>query len=255
MKGLNGRVAGALRPCVAEVLLGVALAARASAGPNPEQAAFAPDLEVVDAPTASVAYARMFGLNVRMFRGGGIVAKATATFNNSLQLGAGIKAANVIGSGNVAFDDQTEQVVAALVRLRVINLTGPQLQVSIGYDGMGYDVTRKHGLYAVASKDLGAAGLVFRGHAGAGAVRFRGFDTRNDLNLFAGLSAALSEEIRLGVEYDDIVHDDGIGKGYFNAGVAYAWDVGLRLELDLKALFRGTGPTGYHRVLKILYTF
>ncbi len=233
----------------------LALAATAQAGPNPEQATFAPDLEVVDIPTAAVAYARMFGLNARMFRGGGIVAKGQASFNNSLQIGVGFKANNVIGSGKVLFDDQPEQVVAALVRLRIINLPGPRLQLAVGYDGMGYDVTRKHGLYGVATKEIGLGGLIFRAHGGAGAVRFRSFNTRNDLNLFAGISAALSEEFRLGFEYDDMLRDDGIGKGYVNAGVAYAWDMGLRLELDCKGLFRGIGPTGYNRLLKILYTF
>lgn len=237
------------------VMLWWLVAGTASAGPNPEQATFAPELEVVDVPTASVAYARMFGLNVRMFRGGGIVTKATASFNNSLQLGVGFKADNVIGSGKVIFDDQPEQVVAALARLRFVNLPGPRIQIAAGYDGMGYDLTRKHGLYGVLSKDMDLAGLVFRAHGGAGAVRFRGFNTRRDLNVFAGASAALSEEIRLGIEYDDMLYDDGLGKGYVNIGAAYAWDMGLRLELDLKGLFRGAGANGYHRVVKILYTF
>ena len=250
MSGMN-RVARALPVCLLLLLPG----GPAPAAPNPEQATFAPDLEIADVPTASVAYARMFNLNIRMFAGGGIVTKAVASFNNSLQLGVGFKANNVIGSGNITFDDQPEQVVAAVAKLKVVTLPGPRLTLAVGYDGMGYDGTRKHGLYAVGSKDLGAGALVFRGHAGAGAVRFRGFNARNELNLFAGVSAALSEEIRFGLEYDDMLYDDGTGKGSVNGAVAYAWDMGLRLELDLKRLFRGTGPTGYTRVLKILYTF
>jgi len=215
-------------------------------GGTPEETTFQPNLEVVDAPTASVPYARMFHMNFRAFRGGGIMVKALASFNNTLMLGLGLKADNVIGSGSVHFDDEP---VGAVARVKFISLPRTGLQVALGYDAMSYDATRQKGLYGVLSKDLGAGDLQARAHAGAGAVRFRKFNSDNDVNVFFGLSAALSEEFLLGMEYDDVLLDDGS----VNASVGYSWDVGLRIELDFKGLFRGV--KAYHRMLKILYTF
>ena len=231
--------------CLALLLAWLQLAARA-AGPTPEASTFAPNLEIVDVPSASVLYARMFHLNVRAFRGGGIMMKATASFNNSLGIGLGVKANNVIGNGTVTFDDQP---VAAVAKIKLITLPAYGISTAIGYDGLAYDVTRQKGVYGVVTKDLGAAGLVFRGHAGAGAVRFRNFNSKRDVNLFVGADAALSEEVFLGAEYDDMLFN----KGSCNLAAGYAWDVGLRLELDFKSLFRGVNR--HYRVLKILYTF
>jgi len=205
-----------------------------------EQSAFAANLEVSDIPTASTLYARMFHLNFRMFPAGGVLAKAAASFNNSLMLGVSFKANNVIGNGRVTFDDQPVQ---AQVRLRIINNQRNGLSAAVGYDGMGYGVTREHGLYGVLGKDLDAAGFFLRAHAGLGVVKFR------DVDALAGISGALSEEFQLGIEYDDFLYEDGSA----NASVGYAWDVGLRIELDFKSLFRGT--RNHYRVLKILYTF
>jgi len=224
----------------------LAAATAMGAGATPEQSTFAPNLEVVDDPTASTLFARMFHLNVRAFRGGGLMMKASASFNNSLSLGLGLKANNVIGNGNVSFDDQP---VAAVAKLKLVTLPAMGLSTAIGYDGLGYDVTREKGLYGVVTKDLQTAGLVFRAHAGAGAVRFRGFKADHDVNLFAAADAALSEEMFVGAEYDDMLFHDGS----FNVGAGYAWDVGLRLEIDFKSLFRGV--KNHYRVLKILYTF
>jgi len=220
---------------------------------NPEQETFAPNTEVADIPTAATLYARMFNLNFRAFQEGGIMAKATASFNNSLMFGIAVKANNVIGSGGVDFD---REPVKALAKLKLLSLP-PSLTAAVGYDGMSYDrprkgaedLTRQHGLYGVVSNDLAMAGLVLRAHAGAGAVRFKGFNSRQDLNAFLGLSGAVSEELTLGMEYDDMLYH----QGSVNACVGYAWDVGLHLELDFKSLFRGV--KNHHRLLKILYTF
>lgn len=213
---------------------------------TPEQATFAPELEVADIPTASALYARMFHLNFRAFRGGGILIKGLASFNNSLSLGLALKASNVIGNGRVQVDDEP---VRALAKFKLFAIPRAGIQAAAGYDGMPYDVTRQKGLYGVMSKDLAAGVFFLRAHAGAGAIRFKSFDAGEDVNLFFGVSAALSEEISLGVEYDDVLYRDGS----VNAVLGYAWDVGLRLELDFKSLFRGVND--YYRVLKILYTF
>jgi hypothetical protein len=111
------------------------------------------------------------------------------------------------------------------------------------------DLTRAHGFYGVLSNDLSLGNLVLRAHGGAGAIKFKGFKSSRDLNAFLGLSGALSEQLTLGIEYDDMLNDHG----YVNACIGYAWDVGLRLELDFKSLFRGVQNS--HRLLKILYTF
>ncbi len=247
-RGLCLPVAGLLLAARA-LLPGVAGAAPADGG----AAGFTPALEVADTPTASTLFARMFHLNARFFRGGGIVTRASAAFNNSLQLGVAFKANNVVGSGRVTFDSQPEQVVAAVVKLRILNLPGPRLQLAGGYDGMTYDITRKRGLYGVVSRELAPGDFVFRAHAGAGAVRFKSAPTASTpgplTNLFAGLTGSLSEEIHLGIEYDDALWQDGS----CNAMIAYAWDVGLRIEVDFKSLFRGL--PAHHRVLKIQYTF
>ncbi len=223
---------------------------------SPEEATFAPNLEVVDIPTASTLYARMFHLNFRTYpetlrpsAGSGILLKGLASFNNSLSLGLALKASNVIGEGEADFD---EQPVRAVAKLKLFTFPQGGLQAAVGYDGMNYDVTRQKGLYGVVSKDLTAGALFFRAHAGAGAL-FKNWDdydpNEEDLNLFFGISAALSEDLMLGLEYDDVLYQDGS----VNALVGYSWDVGLRLELDFKRLFHKSDE--HYRVLKILYTF
>lgn len=230
---------------------------------TPEATTFAPDLEVVDVPTASTLYARMFHLNFRTFpemapgeTGSGILLKGMASFNNSLSLGLAIKASNIIGSGSIRFEED-EDPIAAVAKLKILSLPGASIQAALGYDGMGYDVTRKKGLYLVASKDMSAGLFFFRAHLGLGAVRLRQFNVNDDLNLFFGLNAALSEELFLGFEYDDVLYkddpNDSSSRGSANAMIGYAWDVGLRLEIGFKRLFRGVDK--HYRVLKILYTF
>lgn len=244
----------ALRP-VAGILFAAVAAAAGPAGAAPVDAGagFTPALEVADSPTASTLFARMFHLNARFFRGGGIVTRASAAFNNSLQLGVAFKANNVVGGGRVVFDSQPEQVVAAIVKLKIVSLPASRLQLAAGYDGMAYDLTRKRGIYGVLSKEMTPGDFVFRAHAGAGAVRFRSDPSASTpgplANAFAGVTGSLSEEIHLGIEYDDVLWQNGS----FNAMVAYTWDVGLRLEVDFKSLFRGW--PGHHRVMKIQYTF
>lgn len=259
-------------PIPAAAFAGSLLLAATAGAATPEQATFAPNLEIVDVPTASTLYARMFHLNFRAFPmmqevwneddlleggGSGILLKGLASFNNSLSLGLGLKANNIIGNGRIVFEDGDEAVVAAIAKIKLFSLPSAKIQAALGYDGMGYEVTRKKGLYLVASKDMAAGLFFFRAHLGAGAVQLRGFDADDHLNLFFGMSAALSEELFLGMEYDDVLRkddpDDSSTYGSANAMVAYAWDVGLRLELGFKRLFRGVSD--HYRVLKILYTF
>ncbi len=145
----------------------------------------------------------------------------------------------------------------------MLSLQALAIQAAVGYDGMGYDVTRKHGLYGVLTKDLDLAFLKFRLHGGAGTVRFRDARADRDVNLFFAASGALSEDLSLGVEWDDALYRGVAGSpqatkldmhnGSINAMIGYSWDVGLRLEVDCKNLLRG--KNAYHRVVKILYTF
>ena len=237
---------------------------------SPEQTTFAPNLEIVDVPTASTLYARMFHLSFRAFPmmtermtegmtegmtgGSGILLKGLASFNNSLSLGVAVKANNIIGSGNIDFEED-EDPVAAVAKLKLFTISAAKIQAALGYDGLGYGVTRQKGLYLVTSKDMTAGLFYFRVHLGAGAIRLRSFNLDDDLNLFLGASAALSEELFLGFEYDDCLNQDEGDSAYgsANAMIGYAWDVGLRLELGFKRLFRGVDR--HYRVLKILYTF
>lgn len=236
--------------CALALMLAGPVAAAGS--PPPEQTAFAANLEVGDVPTASTLFARMFHLNVRMYEGGGILAKAAASFNNSLMLGLGVNADNVIGSGRVNFSDNPVQAVA---KVKLFDPPGGRTAVALGYDGNAYDATRQRGVYGVLSEQVGGAGLVARIHAGAGVLRFRNFaatrktDPGPDVNAFLGVSAALSEDVFLGAEWDDALWHDGS----LNASIGYSWDVGLRLQLDFKDLVRKSSPS--NRLLKILYTF
>ncbi len=226
----------------------------------PEQSAFAANLEVVDIPTATTLYGRMFHLNFRLFRGGGVLAKAMASFNNSLMLGLSLKADRVIGGGAVRFEDEPVQ---PLVKLRILSAPGSGLQLAMGYDGMASpetldarmeesyipDVSPPRGIYLSATKSLSFMSFHLRAHGGASVMQLRHFDSDRDINVFAGLDGALSEELSIGAEYDDILCRDGT----VNAVVSYAWDVGLRMELDFLNLLKGM--EAHHRALKILYTF
>jgi hypothetical protein len=116
----------------------------------------------------------------------------------------------------------------------------------------------------VVTKDVSAGILTFRLHGGVGAVRFRNAKSDRDINAFCGLSGALSEDLHLGIEWDDMFYRSGaiassqgtrldVHDGSVNAMIGYSWDVGLRLELDFKNLLRG--KDAYHRLFKVLYTF
>jgi hypothetical protein len=111
------------------------------------------------------------------------------------------------------------------------------------------EISPPRGVYVVASKGMRLLPFYLRGHAGASVMSFRRFDADRDINLFFAVDGALSEELSLGMEYDDVLCNDGA----FNAAISYAWDVGLRMELNFLNLFRGTDA--HHRALKILYTF
>lgn len=222
-----------------------------------EQGAFSANLEVADIPTASTLYGRMFHLSSRIFpdagSGAGILLRGVASFNNTLMLGVAFKADNVIGSGTPSVESRP---VDAIVKIRVLGQSGSRLQGAAGYDGMGYGPSRPsgalrrgRGLYGVVTGDLGFSGLVFRGHAGGGAMALRNFAVKDDLNVFGGVTGGLTESLVLGVELDDVLHDER----QVNAALGYDWDVGLRLELDFMNLFHGVAK--HYRVLKILYTF
>lgn len=229
--------------CVTFLAFGFAPFAGAQA---PEQAAFASNLEVSDVPTAYTLYSRMFHLNFRMFRGGGILAKALASFNNSLMLGLSMGAGNVIGNGSVEFEEDPLQAVA---KVKLLNLRKSEIVGAVGYDGQGYDAARPRGLYGVVTKELQLSEIFLSVHGGAGMSRLKSYRSDDDTNIFAGVSAFLSEEVFVGAEYDDMLYNNGS----VNIAVGYAWDVGLRIELDFKSLFQG--KEAHHRVLKILYTF
>ncbi len=239
-----------------------ACAARAS-DPPAEQTAFAANLEVADVPTASTLYGRMFHFNFRFFQsvtegpGAGLLAKAMAAFNNSLMLGLSVRANNVIGSGSIDFDDEPVQ---ALAKLKAISSPATKLDLAVGFDGMateaqlearrpGTYIAMPRGLYVVATKQADFAAMHIRLHGGASMMRVSRFDADRDVNVFLAVDGALTEQLSLGMEYDDILTEDGTA----NASINYAWDVGLRMDLNLLNLFRGFDA--HHRVLKILYTF
>jgi len=222
------------------------------AAPPPEENAFSANTEVLDIPTASTMYGRMFNLNLRMFRGGGLLLKGAASAKNTFIFGFSLMANNVIGSGNVTVPEDPK----VLLKLRIINDTKNGLQAAIGWDDSRYDATRGRGVYAAVSKDLAVSGLYLTAHGGAGMTGLRdGFQVKNDLNMFAGLTGSFNEDFFLGLEYDDWAYTNkaaGIRNGSLNALVGFAWDVSLKLELGFKNLGRGSD---YNRILKIVYTF
>jgi len=222
------------------------------AAPPPEVNAFSANTEVLDIPTASTMYGRMFNLNLRMFRGGGLLLKGTASAKDTFVFGFSLLANNVIGSGSITVPEDPK----VLLKLRIINDTRNGLQAALGWDDSRYDATRGRGVYAVVSKELSVSSFYLTGHGGAGMTGLRdGYRTKDDLNLFAGLTGSFNEDFFLGVEFDDWLYTNkaaGIRNGSLNTLIGFAWDVSLKLEMGFKNLGRGSA---YNRILKISYTF
>ena len=233
--------------------------------PPPEENAFSANTEVLDVPTASTMYGRMFSLNLRMFQNGGLLLKGAASAKNTFIFGFSLLANNVIGRSNVTIPEDPK----VLLKLRLFNDTKNGFQGAIGWDDSRYDTisekgapkteygTRGKGVYAVVSKDLNMSSFYLTAHGGLGVTGLRdGFKAEDDLNLFAGLTGSINEDFLVGLEYDDWLYTSkpskDIKNGSFNAMVGFAWDVSLKLELGFKNLGQGSYS---NRILKIVYTF
>jgi len=234
-----------------------------AAVPPPEVNAFAANTEVLDVPTGSTMFGRMFGLNLRMYRGGGVMLKAAASWKNTLMGGFSTLANNLIGSGKIDFPD--DPPVRAFVKFRFLNNPKMGLQAAFGWDDSSYDVMRGRGLFAVVSRDLSVSGFYLTAHGGLGMVHLRDYKSDRDTNAFVGISGSLSEDFTVGLEWDDFLYEPTKGEiadnpmlaqikhGSCNAVAGFAWDVGLRIELGFKNLFKGVAA--HHRIAKIVYTF
>ena len=222
------------------------------AAPPPETNAFSANTEVLDIPTASTMYGRMFNLNLRMFEGGGLLLKGTASAKDTFVFGFSLLANNVIGRGNITVPEDPK----VLLKLRIINDTRKGLSAALGWDDSRYAFTRGRGVYAAVSKEADMSGFYLTWHGGAGMTGLRdGYKTKDDLNLFAGVTGSFNEDFFLGLEYDDWLYTNkaaGIKNGSLNAMIGFAWDVSLKLEMGFKNLGRGSV---YNRILKISYTF
>ena len=228
------------------------------AAPPPEENAFSANTEVLDIPTASTMFGRMFSLNLRMFQNGGLLLKGSASAKNTFIFGFSLLANKVIGSGNITVPEDPK----VILKLRLFNDTKNGFQGAIGWDDSQYDnitkttyATKGRGVYAVLSKDLNMSSFFLTAHGGLGVTGLRdGFQTKQDLNPFVGLTGSINEDFLVGLEYDDWLYTNHpvIKNGSFNAMVGFAWDVSLKLELGFKNLGQGSYS---NRILKIVYTF
>jgi hypothetical protein len=223
----------------------VALLAAVLAVPAGARAAGDEFLELVDVPTAHTLPRAAYTLGLRMLPEGGVLAGLRIGVTPYLQVGVSYGAGNVVGSGEPDWNDRVE--FEAKLRLAEEQQVIPAL--AFGYDSRGYGKQMEDGgyekasvgFYVVASKTLPFSDY-WQLHAGVSRTLE---EEHVKPDLFAGLTARLSQEFSVAAEYQlGADREDGspsAKNGYLNAGLRWVFAGQLELSLHFRNLAGASG--------------
>jgi len=219
-------------------------------------------MRLIDSPTAGLIDKGHFGLDLRLFQGGGILARLNAGVLKRLGIGVAFGGEQIIGDQVVDWYPRVE--VALRYRLIQENKLLPAFV--LGYETQGYGAyeneryqIKSKGLFLAFSKNYLSALGQFALHGGLNLSR-EDQDGDEDLSGWVGVDKSINEELSLVAEYDLALNDDGnaslgSGKGYLNIGVRGALAPQLVLGFYLKNILgNGAGAQNPSRELAVLYT-
>jgi hypothetical protein len=228
------------------LLAAAALAAVAAWSPS------APALEehferLVDVQSAHTLPRAEYSLGMRVVPNGGVLVGLRMGITPYLNVGLSYGAENVVGSGDPVWNDRAEFEVK--LRLAEDGQFGPVPSIAVGYDSRGYGgqlpgggyEKPSQGLYVAASKTLPFSEY-WQAHAGVS----RSLELEQAKpDFFVGLTARLSQEFSVILEYDLAAEaDDRDSKaGYMNAGLRWLFVGQFEIDLYFRNLTSATDTT------------
>jgi len=230
----GGSARGALRGLL--VVGAACFAATAGEGAEPTR--------LVDSPTAGLTEKGRFGLNLRLFPSGGVLAQLDAGVLKRLSIGLSYGGVDVIGDDSIDWYPRVE--VAA--RYRVIEESEEMPALLVGYETQGYGVYdngryqfKSKGAFAALSKNYVSSMGQFGVHGGVNLSRET--DDDDDLSGWVGVDKSINEELTAVAEYDFALNDNdsdsiGSGKGFLNASVHWAAVPNVSIGLVLKNILK-----------------
>ena len=222
---------------------------------------------LIDVPTAGTLPRGSFDVEMRVFKGGGVLLGTDVGLSNRLQLGLSYGAEGIIAESNPVWNPRVE----FQVKLQVIteDMSMPAIAIGFASQGFGkwidsldrYEV-KSRGFFAVASKGyLGPGGNLYTGvHAGINYSLETNVDKDETPNFFFGFDAKFPNDFAVLADYDMALNDDrdtlalGKGWGYLNLGFRWLFMERMMIEADVKNILNNReGVKSLGRELRILY--
>lgn len=240
----------------------VGLAACLSCGAGPAAAETPELIRLVDCPTAGVIDKGRFGLDLRLFSGGGVLGQLTAGVVKRLTIGISYGGERIVGNQGIDWYPRVE----AAARYRLVEESPVWPALVLGYETQGYGAYRSKryqikskGAYVVLSKNYLSPLGQFGVHAGGNLSRETG-DGDEDPSAWVGVDKSLNEDLSLVAEYDLALNDDsnsspGTGTGYLNLGARASVGSQVSVCVYLKdVLGNGRANPDPSRELAVVYT-
>jgi len=214
---------------------------------------------LIDMPIAYVLPRASFDVNMRLYRGDGLLSSVDVGMTDRFMIGVSFGGTNVLGEGDVDWNPYA----GAEARYQLVSESVSWAAIAVGFNSQGQgayiDSTKRFerkspGFYAVMSKNYEVFDhLSF--HVGANYSLETG-DGDKDPNLFFGGELGFRAELALMGEYNFALNDNsdgsvGSGKGYLNMGLRYNIKNVVYFEVFVLDLFENFGKM--QRGLRITY--
>jgi len=247
-----------------------------------------PPLNLVSIPTAGTLPRGSFTLESLIIKNGGIVPKLSVGFTDNFAVGVSYGVQNLIGDTKPSINKTTPEVQ---IKYRIFDESEKMPALVYGLDTQGRGEFHKQdsilsisgksdstqtlnrydqkawGMYIVFSKNWNLMGNLGM-HAGISKSLSENDDGDKDLNVFFGFDKELNRSFSLLVEYDAALNDNlteddydaikkitfGRGKGYLNAGVRWAINSNLMLEVNFNDINQNTEAEYTNREIKVMYS-
>lgn len=221
--------------------------------------------ELVLNPTAGTLKQAQYGLDVRAYGDGGLLAGLGVGLFHRFMFGISYGGQDILGYEEFGGN----QLPGVTVKYRLIEESMSLPAITVGFQMQGYGpwyedeeryLYKAPGSFAVISRNFRSNYGGFGIHAG---VNYNTIEVKDQRGWdgFFGVDFSLNEQLTFVGEYDlaldDNIDNDGFGEGhhgYFNAGVRFAFAQSLAIQFDVYDLLNTSDKTeGFGRVLKIVY--